>query len=518
MSWLFNPLLESAELLSAPPPPISASNFTSVGGASASSLATSSLSPTDKVYLVAVNSRTGISTDPNVPTLSGWGITWNQIATAQHDIAGSSRKRITLFWGYNASPSSGTLTADFGGQTQTDMGIVVDEITGADTTSPIVQSTTATDDTITVSTLTATLGAFADTDNATYSAGGIGSVGSTFTPGTGFATVSDLGTGTSNRLSTQFKNTNDTSVDMSWSANEEIGIIAVEIGVAGSGTTVTPGVATLTLTTFAPTVTTSNNQLVTPGVATLSLTGLAPQLKSQINTGLATLTLTTFAPSVTIGVRAVPDVATLTLTTYAPQIKSQINTGLATLTLTTFAPQVNLKVVPNTTNLTFSTFAPTVSVSNNQSVTPGVATLTLTTFVPTVATSNNQVVTPSLVALTLTTFAPTVTGTAGITATPDLATLVLSGYAPLVEIGVGQLVIPDVATLIITTYAPIVTGNHFTAPPSEVIDEFTPQTPSSDSGFTPVTGLSGDWIVSDPDPSGSLDTQSAITGSFTPQT
>lgn len=360
---------------------ISAASFTTQGAQSASSITTASVSPTAKVYMVAVNSRTGISTDPNVPTLSGWGITWNQIATAQHDIAGSSRKRITLFWGYNASPSSGTLTADFSGQTQTDMGIVVDEITNADTSSPIVQSVTATDDTITVSTLTATLAAFADADNATYSAGGIGSTTSTFTPGTGFTTVSNLSTGTSNRLSTQFRSDNDTSVDMSWSANEEIGIIAVEIAEVTAGTTVTPGVASLTLTTFAPTVTATNNQTATPGVASLTLASFAPVIKHEIRTGLATLTLSTFAPTVSVS-----------------------NNQVAT---------------PGVVNLTLTTFAPTVTATANQTVTPGVASLTLSTFAPTVTATDHKVVTPDLAALTLSTFAPTVT-----VAAPGVSTLI----------------------------------------------------------------------------------------------
>ena len=45
---------------------------------------------------------------------------------------------------------------------------------------------------------------------------------------------------------------------------------------AAAPVSVTPGVASLTLTSYAPTVTVGANQNVTPGVASLALTGIDP--------------------------------------------------------------------------------------------------------------------------------------------------------------------------------------------------------------------------------------------------
>ncbi len=112
-----------------------------------------------------------------------------------------------------------------------------------------------------------------------------------------------------------------------------------------SGTTVTPGPASLTLTTFAPTVQTP--RLVTPGTASL--------------------TITAFAPTITIGTRVVPNTATLTLTAFTPSVSNPrlVTPGLATLTLTTFAPTVTASsgttLIPGTASLVLTSFAPTVT-------------------------------------------------------------------------------------------------------------------------------------------------------------
>lgn len=141
---------------------------------------------------------------------------------------------------------------------------------------------------------------------------------------------------------------------------------------ASANIEVTPGAASLTLTTFAPVVLVSDHKVVTPGVAAL--------------------TLTTFAPAVLIGQNVVPDTASLTITTFA-----------ATVAITN-----HITVIPGATSLTLTTFAPIVTVSDHKIVTPGVASLTLTTFAPTVIAGGSVVVTPNTASLTLTMFAPTV--------------------------------------------------------------------------------------------------------------
>lgn len=64
-------------------------------------------------------------------------------------------------------------------------------------------------------------------------------------------------------------------------------------------------------------------------------------------------------------------------------------------------------------------------------------------------------VTPGIIALTTATFAPTVTATDNKVVTPDIATLVLSTFAPGVAVGVN--VVPDTLALTTTTFVPTVT-------------------------------------------------------------
>lgn len=213
----------------------------------------------------------------------------------------------------------------------------------------------------------------------------------------------------------------------------------VSVRGAAGGTTVTPTTATLTLATFAPTV--STPQALTPATLALTLSTFAPTVSTPIlaTPTTATLTLTTFAPTITATahVVATPATATLTLTTFEPTVtgggSATVTPTTAALVLTTFEPTVTAggaqTVTPTTATLTLATFAPTVSTP--QTVTPSTLALTLTTYEPIVSTP--QTVTPTTVALTLTAFAPTVTGVAPITVTPTTAALVFTAYAPTVS-------------------------------------------------------------------------------------
>lgn len=115
---------------------------------------------------------------------------------------------------------------------------------------------------------------------------------------------------------------------------------------APSSATVEPSTATLTLTTFAPTVTATGGQSVTPDTASL--------------------TLTTFAPTVTAPRNVTPASASLALTLYAPDVATprEVITGVASLTVSTFAPTIsttgNRNVIPGTAALVLSAYAPTV--------------------------------------------------------------------------------------------------------------------------------------------------------------
>jgi hypothetical protein len=100
---------------------VAASNITSGRDTDGNSTATTaSVTPVaNRLYLLTVTSRTNITTDPNIPTVTGNSLTWVSINSVVYDTTGASRRRVTLFRALGASPSSGTISVDFGGQNQT---------------------------------------------------------------------------------------------------------------------------------------------------------------------------------------------------------------------------------------------------------------------------------------------------------------------------------------------------------------------------------------------------------------
>lgn len=225
--------------------------------------------------------------------------------------------------------------------------------------------------------------------------------------------------------------------------------------------TVTPGVATLTITAFAPTVGVTDLITVAPGVATLTVTTFAPTIQVTdlitVAPGLATLSLTAFAPTigVTEHIAVAPGVSTLTITAFAPTVQV---TG-------------DVTVSPGVASLTLTAYAPTAQATDHKTVSPGVATLTITAFAPTIAVSDHQTVAPGVAALSLTAYAPTVALTDHITITPGAAALILSAFAPTVQLTGHILVSPGVAALTMTAYAPtIVVGALLVAVPEFTIE------------------------------------------------
>jgi hypothetical protein len=220
---------------------------TSFSDTGATSYATASWTPVaNRLYLASVTTRTGITVDPTVPTASGNGLTWVQVATALYDDTSSSRRRVTLFRALGASPTTGSLTFDEAGQSQTNACWAVDEVTGMDTTGTngsgaIVQSVPGVDVSGLASSLTITLAAFSSVNNATYGAFGYVTAGGTITVGSGFTLLGDTFGGGSMRSTTEWKTANDTTVDLTIDGPQQIGGIAVEIKQAVVGGVVNSG-------------------------------------------------------------------------------------------------------------------------------------------------------------------------------------------------------------------------------------------------------------------------------------
>lgn len=211
------------------------------GGTSAT---TASISPTSNNLLLAtVVNRRSDSVDPTVPSLSGNSLTWVQVASIVFDTTSTSRRRITTFRALGASPSAGSVTITFGEATPQSLWSI-EQVSGIDTSGTngsgaIVQSATNKDESASTSVLTVTLGAFSSVDNATFGAfGNYGITAGSGTPGTGFTEITDLNQSANGiHLSTEYKTTNDTSVDYDFTENSQMGGIAVEIKIAASATT-----------------------------------------------------------------------------------------------------------------------------------------------------------------------------------------------------------------------------------------------------------------------------------------
>jgi hypothetical protein len=216
---------------------ISFTNLTANGGTSATSFATDSVSPaSNNLLLLTVTSRTA-SGDPNVPTVTGNGLTWVEIDSQNYDNSGT-QKKISLFRALGASPSSGTITIDYAGQTQTHCDWTLDQALGVDTTGTngsgaIVQSAKNSDTSITATSLTATLAAFSSTSNATFGGFGFGSGLNDKSVGSGFTALGNFSTDSiTMRVFSEWRVDNDTTVDASQITGGEIGVVAVEIKAA----------------------------------------------------------------------------------------------------------------------------------------------------------------------------------------------------------------------------------------------------------------------------------------------
>lgn len=158
-----------------------------------------------------------------------------------------------------------------------------------------------------------------------------------------------------------------------------------------------------------------------------------------VTPGTASVALTTFAPTARIGYVITPSTAALVVTTFAPtaSIGSSVTPSTKALTLTTFAPSINVgvNVVPTTAALVLTTFVPTARIA--YTITPSTAALVLTTFAPTARLAT--IVTPPTRALVLTSFAPAVN--IGVRVTPGTLALALTRYAPAVTISYTPLIV-----------------------------------------------------------------------------
>jgi hypothetical protein len=205
-----------------------------------SSFTTTSISPSaGKFLLITVMSGTASAVNPNVPTLSGCGLTFTQVNTYLN-VIGLSR-RITVFRAVAVSPSSGALTVDFAGQNQVGMTILVSEFSGVDTTGTngsngIVQSTSQ----IVANSATSksiTLSALAKPSNVSFGAILTWGYSTSLTPGSGYTELNEIVNTVGGILQNQIKQPGSTTVDWTFAAanDNETGAIALELNAKRNG-------------------------------------------------------------------------------------------------------------------------------------------------------------------------------------------------------------------------------------------------------------------------------------------
>lgn len=206
--------------------------LTSGSNADTSSYTTTSYAPVGNKLLWAEvqSSPGGPSPTPEIPTMTGNGVTWVEEDT-QLDATGTHRT--TWFRGMVASPTEGAATIDFGGQTQFHAFWSISEIGGVDTggtngSAAVVQTAKATASS--ASTLSITLSAFASASNISFGSFGLPNF-RTVTAGSGFTTIGSFGLSGVGTVFSEWK-LNDTTVDVSLSAPATISGIAVEIKTA----------------------------------------------------------------------------------------------------------------------------------------------------------------------------------------------------------------------------------------------------------------------------------------------
>lgn len=252
--------------------------------ANQASYATATGTPTanaTQVLGVAVHRSAGAV---GTPTVSGCGLTWNQVAQVSYN---SATYRVLVFTAVGASPTTGQVTIDLGGTTHDDCSWAWIELSGDDTSAPVVQSNTGTSAS---GAPNVSLSAFGSANNATLGwFGGRENLG-TWTEGGGFTVItapSAGGAGT--RCLLQFRTDNDTGVDASYSSGGNVGGIALELKAEAGTSVTTPTIAATVLA--APSA--SYTQTATAAFATFAVPTPTVGLEgSQILRPIADITTT----------------------------------------------------------------------------------------------------------------------------------------------------------------------------------------------------------------------------------
>ena len=202
-----------------------------------STYATASITPTpNALILIAVASRiaAGVGGGPQAATVTGCGLTWVQVKT-EVTFGATPNRKMTLLRAMGAAPTTGALSIDFNGETQTQAAWSVVEFVGARTggtngSTALVQSGSANDGGVLGTTAITTLSAFESSSHIAFGAVCVtGAVVGGITPGSGFTEIHEVATSENGTtFETEYKK-NDVTVDATWTGNNSWFEIACEV-------------------------------------------------------------------------------------------------------------------------------------------------------------------------------------------------------------------------------------------------------------------------------------------------
>lgn len=201
----------------------------------------------------------------------------------------------------------------------------------------------------------------------------------------------------------------------------------IGVTVAAAGTVISATTASLTLATFASTITRNHDIQATTAALNLTTQAATVDVAFNIAASTAALTVNTFAADIIVDHDIQATTAALTVTTF--KTGAEIDTHLAPLTLTTFPASVDAgrNVLATTAALDLATAAATITRDHDIQAT--VAALNLTTFAASLTEDVNVAATTA--SLTVNTFAASIVvdhdiaaTTASLTLTPQQASIV----------------------------------------------------------------------------------------------
>lgn len=184
---------------------------------------------------------------------------------------------------------------------------------------------------------------------------------------------------------------------------------------------------------------------VTPDTKTLISTTFVPILKTSVIPSTSTLTVSRFAPVIAITV--VPITAILVSARMVPVFALSAVPAVRSLSLTSFAVTLAAHTIPATATLHSATFAPSLAFT----VTPGTRSLVSQSFALAVSISANIRVVPDTASLTTMGQSPVLAEAVR----PTTRALVALGFTPTLDVSNDIRVTPATKALVVTQFAPV---------------------------------------------------------------